>query len=241
MSSHGNYDNSANAPLWAVNSAIVKNYPSHSAPTAANVAYLYGNTTPDVYIAGDTIGLFMVDSAEAQVKEVTHQAPAHSGWVLKTTGSGGRSGRVTYETLVALAGVQSDNSSDDASFADASITISQPIAVGGPVSAASADTVTFSVLGTSVVPSSATLSYQWQVNNNSGGTWVNIDPGTNVSTGQPGQMSKTGANTATLILDPTGTSANNYVFRAVVTATNPGITGSTATAYSANARINITT
>jgi hypothetical protein len=63
-SNQGNYDNAANAPYWAVNSAIVKNYPSHAAPTAANVAYLYGNTTPSVYITDETIGLFMVDSTE---------------------------------------------------------------------------------------------------------------------------------------------------------------------------------
>jgi hypothetical protein len=242
MSSWGNYDNAANAPYWAVNSAIAHNGSSvmHAAPTAANVSYLYGNTTSGAYIAGETIGLFMVDSAEEQVKENAGVHPVHSGCTLKTTGSGGRAGRVTYETLVALASVQSDNNADDSSFADATITIVNPIAVGGPVSAASANTVTFSVVGTSAVPSSATLSYQWQVNNNSGGSWVDITPGTGVTGGQPGQMIKTGANTATLILDPTGTSANNYVFRAVVTATNPGITNSSAVAYSANARILIT-
>jgi len=38
----GNYDNAANAPYWAVNSAIVKASPAqlHARPTAANVAYL---------------------------------------------------------------------------------------------------------------------------------------------------------------------------------------------------------
>ena len=63
-SNQGNYDNAANAPYWAVNSAIVKNYPSHSAPDAANVAFLYGNTTPSVSLTDSTIGLFMVDSTE---------------------------------------------------------------------------------------------------------------------------------------------------------------------------------
>lgn len=64
-SNRGNYDNAANAPYWAVNSAIVKNYPSHSAPTSDNVAFLYANTTPSAYITNETIGLFMVDSTEA--------------------------------------------------------------------------------------------------------------------------------------------------------------------------------
>ena len=230
----GNYDNAANAPYWAVNSAIVKNYPSHSAPTAANVAYLYGNTSPDVYIAGETVGLFMVDAFEEQVKEKTSNHPAHTGWNLRIAGSGGRAGRVTWETLSTVASVSSDNNSDDAILPDALITItSQPAAVRGPVSAASANTVSFAV--SAAITAGATgapLSYQWQVNNNSGGSWVNIDPGTGVTTGQPGNMTKTGANTATLVLDPTGTTANNYVFRCVISNSDAG-----ATAISSNGRI----
>ena len=65
MSSWGNYDNAANAPYWAVNSTIAPDNPDAASPSAANVALLYGNTTPDVYITGETIGLFMVDSGEA--------------------------------------------------------------------------------------------------------------------------------------------------------------------------------
>jgi hypothetical protein len=64
MSSWGNNDNAANAPYWAVNSAIAGANPNRAAPTAANVALLYGNTTPDVYTTGETIGLFMVDANE---------------------------------------------------------------------------------------------------------------------------------------------------------------------------------
>ena len=237
MSSWGNYDNAANAPYWAVNSTIAPDNPNRARPTAANVALLYGNTSSDVYTTGETIGLFMVDSAEEQVQETQTNHPVHSGWNLKVTGSGGRANRVQWETLVALASVQSDSNTDDAVLPDAVITISQPIARNPiPVSAASANTVTFSVAGTTVVPASATLTYQWQVNSG-GATWVNIDAGTGVSTGQPGDMIKTGATTDTLVLDPTATTANNYVFRAVVTATNPGITNSSAVAYSSNAKI----
>jgi len=242
MSSWGNNDNAANAPYWAINSTLVSvdNQPVGTRPTAANVALLYGNTTPDVYTTNETIGLFMVDAAEEQVQEGQsgYSKPSHSGWNLKTTGSGGRAGRVHWETLVTLANVTTDANSDDATLPDAVITLVQPIARNPvPVSAASGNTVTFTVAGTTAIPSSATLTYQWQVNNNTGGTWVNIDAGTSVSTGQPSNMIKTGANTATLILDPTTTSANNYVFRAVVTATNPGITNSSAVAYSSNAQI----
>ena len=240
MSSWSNIDAAANAPYWAVNSTVAKNTPNHARPTAANVALLYGNTTADAYITDETVGLFMVDASEEQVQEAGAAKPPHSGWNLKTTGSGGRAGRVHWETLVSLANVTTDANSDDATLPDAVFTIVQPATLGGPVSAASANTVTFSVAGTSVIPSSAVLTYQWQVNNNAGGTWVNLPNGTGVTTGQPGNMTKTGANTATLILDPTGTTANNYVFRAQITATNPGISNSSNVTYSANARILIT-
>ena len=239
MSSWGNNDNAANAPYWAVNSAIAHQPDvnvKYARPTAANVALLYGNTTSDVYIAGETVGLFAVDANEEAVALASGGgAPAHTGWVLRTTGSGGRAGRVQQEVLVALANVIGDG--EDSVYQDAIITItSQPATVVGPVSAASANTVSLSVTAAITTGNTAApLTYQWQVNNNSGGTWVNIDPGTNVSTGQPGGTNKTGANTATLTLDPTDTTANNYVFRCVVSATGTG-----ATAISANGRILVT-
>lgn len=235
MSSWGKYDNSANAPLWAVNSAITKAAPSqvHAAPTRTNVGYLYGNTTPSAYITDETIGLFMVDANEENVQLTNGHPPAHTGWNLRTSGTGGRAGRVQWETLVALAQVGSDNDSDDAVLPDSIITITaQPASLIGPVTQATAQTATYSVTAAITSGAVVPLSYQWQVNNNTGGTWVNIDVGTGVTTGQPSNMTKTGANTATLVLDPTGTTANNYVFRCVVTATGTG-----ATATSANGRI----
>ena len=237
MSSWGNYDNAANAPYWAVNSTLVTvdNQPVGTRPTAANVALLYGNTTSDVYTTGETIGLFMIDQNEEDVLEANGNPAAHKGWNIKTTGSGGRAGRVQWETLIALAQVSSDNNSDDATLPDSLITISVQPATVQTVSAASANTLTYSVTAAVTAGASVPLSYQWQVNNNSGGTWVDIDPGTGVTTGQPGNMTKTGANTATLVVDPTGTTANNYVFRCKVFNTNAG-----ATTYSANGRILIT-
>jgi hypothetical protein len=239
MSSHGNYDNAANAPYWSVNSTIVnatnvKN--NNAAPTAANVALLYGNTTSDVYTTGETIGLFMVDQNELDVQESNGTPPAHMGWNLKTTGSGGRAGRVQWETLVALSEVKSDNNSDDASLPDSKITITSQPATAQTVSFSSGNTVTFAVTAAITSGASAPLSYQWQVNGNfNGSTWVNINPGTGVTTGEPGGVTKTGANTASLVLDPTANTANNYLFRCVVTATGTG-----ASATSANGRILIT-
>lgn len=64
MSSWGNNDNAANAPYWAVETVVSTNAPTASAPTAANVALLYGNTQFQAYTQGMTVGLFMVDSTE---------------------------------------------------------------------------------------------------------------------------------------------------------------------------------
>jgi len=239
MSSWGNYDNAANTPYWSAGAVNLRQ-------NLTNSTSLYLNTTQDAFrvdlpnggsrLADETLGLFMVDANEEAVQLTYGNPPAHTGWNLKKTGSGGRAGRVQWETLVALANVQSDNNSDDAVLPDSIITItSQPAAVVGPVSAASSDTVSLSVVAAITSGAVVPLSYQWQVNNNSGGTWVNMNAGNGITTGQPGNMTKTGANTATLILDPTGTTANNYVFRCIVTATGTG-----ATATSANARILIT-
>jgi hypothetical protein len=65
MSSWGNNDNATNAPYWAVSQASSQINQPTSAPTAANVAVLYGNTTASVYRTNQTVGLFMIDATEA--------------------------------------------------------------------------------------------------------------------------------------------------------------------------------
>ena len=90
MSSWTKADSAAGAPLWAATMLNV-------APSSANRTSLYQNTTANTFISGATNGLFNYSASETQSGKV-----AHSGWVLKTTGSGGRSGRVSYQTLVCL-------------------------------------------------------------------------------------------------------------------------------------------
>ena len=89
MSSHTKVDEAAGAPLWAVE-AIRK------AKTNANRTDLFNDATANNFISGVTIGLFNYKDSE------TTSAMAHAGWNLKTTGSGGRAGRIQYETLVCL-------------------------------------------------------------------------------------------------------------------------------------------
>jgi hypothetical protein len=67
-------------------------------PTGANLTLTPATTTPgEVHtIQGDTAtGYVLVSGAK-------NNGVTHAGWVLRTEGSGGRAGRVQYETLVAM-------------------------------------------------------------------------------------------------------------------------------------------
>ena len=90
MSSWTTASSAAGAPLWAATMLNV-------APSSANRTSLYENASAGTFISGATHGLFNYNASETQSGKV-----AHSGWVLKTTGSGGRAGRVQYTTLVCL-------------------------------------------------------------------------------------------------------------------------------------------
>jgi hypothetical protein len=225
MSSWGNNDNSANAPYWAVNSTIVnatnvKN--NYSAPTADNVALLYANTTADVYTVGETIGLFAVDTNEASVNGKTH-----SGWVLRTTGSGGRADRVQEEVLVAISSFNGDG--EDTTYQDAIITIStNPSA--NTVQFGSGRVASFTV-GASITTgnTAAPLTYQWQRSATLGGSYVNVANNT------PANTTYSGVTSATLAVTPTFTDANNNFYRVTVSATGTG-----ASATSTPVRLTVT-
>ena len=226
MSSWGNNDNAANAPYWAVNSTIMNATgveASAAAPTAANVALLYGNTTADVYTTGQTIGLFGVDAQESLV---THAQ--HTGWVLRTTGSGGRAGRTQHEVLVALSEMKGPDG-DGQQYPNVSITLTGPSGNTVVANTSNANSATFTVSPALVGNTSATLSYQWQVNSNTGSLgWTNVANSTPTNTGY------VGGTTATLLVYPKTAAANAYVFRAVVTAADQGVS-----ATSSNATITI--
>jgi len=81
---------------------------------------MYANTTADAFITGETIGVFGVDATEQSV--TANPKGGHAGWVLLTTGSGGRAGRKHVETLVAMGSMTGDGgaiANDDVTFADA--------------------------------------------------------------------------------------------------------------------------
>jgi hypothetical protein len=89
MSSWTAADSAAGSPLWACASAKI-------APSGANQTDLFEDANADNFITGITLGLFNYADGEVPA------GAGHAGWNLKFTGSGGRSGRVYYETLVAL-------------------------------------------------------------------------------------------------------------------------------------------
>jgi len=127
--------------------------------------------------------------------ETANQKATHAGWVLTSTGSGGRSGRVFNETLVAMGSMTGDNDTVDP---DPVITIGTQPPAASVTSPASA---TFTVVATAT--RGAALSYQWQVSPN-GAAWANI----------------TGKTAATLTVVSTDAEyvTGNY-FRVVVSAT----------------------
>tara|TARA_X000001036_G_scaffold161237_1_gene152894 strand:- start:60 stop:350 length:291 start_codon:yes stop_codon:yes gene_type:complete len=94
MSSHTNKDEAAGAPLWAT-AAIRKE------TSSANRTDLFNDANANGFITGITMGLFNYKDSEVAANKV-----AHAGWNLKTTGSGGRAGRVSHECLVALTNSQ---------------------------------------------------------------------------------------------------------------------------------------
>lgn len=83
--------------------------------TAIDITDARNDASPETHtITGETA------TAKAVLTEVGYtKGAAHTGWVLRTVGTGGRAGRVQYETLVAMGGDFSTDASDDATLPDA--------------------------------------------------------------------------------------------------------------------------
>lgn len=156
-------------PLWgksdaASNSTIFAPTSVKLAPNSANRDNLFDNATADAFISGVTVGQFGVDSNEIAV----NPGVAHTGWVLRTEGSGGRAGRVMTEVLVA-GGISSD-ASDDSTLADARIAIATNPA-NTSANSSNNETATFSV-SVSKVPAGATPTYLWYYSTNGGSSYA---------------------------------------------------------------------
>jgi hypothetical protein len=132
--------------------------------------------------------------------ETANQKATHAGWVLSSTGSGGRSGRVFNETLVAMGSMTGDNDTVDP---DPVITIgTQPIAV----SVAGGENLVFTVAATAT--RGAVLGYQWQVSTDSGSTFTNITGATSSTlTVEEGDAEYVALNEFRVIVSAVGASA----------------------------------
>ena len=83
-------------------------------PNGATIDLTKGLTETGHSLTGETA------TAVAELTEVGYtKGAAHTGWVMRTVGTGGRAGRVQYETLVAFGGNFSNDASDDAILPDA--------------------------------------------------------------------------------------------------------------------------
>ena len=185
MSQWKNVDNANSAPVTAV--AAFKKPASQ-----ANRDAFFGNTTADAIKTGLKVGIFGADTAETTAES----AITHAGWVVRKEGTGGRAGRVQYETLVAMGSMTAD--AEDVVLPDIKIFFkSQPAnqAVVG------ANAASFAVT-TDSTPTGAAVTYQWQANTGAG--FTNL---TNAGV-------YTGVTTATLAISA-GTGLNGVQYRAV--------------------------
>ncbi len=205
-----NTDNPANSVLWAAQKVKLT-------PNTANRDALYGNTTADATIPGQTVGMFAVDTNEVTAT----QGIPHTGWVLRTTGSGGRAGRVQHEVLVA-GGITTSNTSDDAVFPQYSLSfLTQPAANSGSLS--NNIIVTFSGSAVSAPPGAA-ITYLWQYSSNAGNAWA--------TTAAVGGFSN---QTTTVLSVNANTVANNVLVRLVASAN-----GGAVNAVSSSAKLTVT-
>lgn len=161
MALWGNVDNAANSVLSAAAQVNLT-------PNTDNQTLLFGNTTVGAFVANATIGQFGFDTAEQQAVSGDSglSGPAHAGWVLRTEGTGGRAGRVFYETLVAMGSMSGDD--EDVIAPDYRIRItSQPSNATG--NSTNLDIVTFSVAA-ATTPAGGTPTYLWQYTTDPGNT-----------------------------------------------------------------------
>lgn len=196
MAQWGQVDNAANSVVWTP--AMVR-----QPVTDANKTALYNNVATGAFISGQNTGTFGVSAGEQAAARAAGKARgAHAGWQFRREGTGGRAGRVTYETLVAMKSISGDGS-DDTYFEDYTIQIlAQPESSNTNVNAA----ISFTVSAVSV-PAGATLVYTWE-RAQGNGVFLPV--------ASAGLFS--GANSATLSVSNNAT-LNANTFRVIVQAT----------------------
>ena len=217
-----NQDNASNSVIWATNQYNL-------GITTANQSMLYDNTTPSGIISGKTVGIFATDSNEmAAIAVGGTEHPAHTGWSVRTVGTGGRAGRVHHETLVALSsiiGVSNNQIIPGAKI----VILSQPANSNVNVNAAITFTVSTQILGGQPIQSGValplvpgapniTVTYLWQIDQGNG-AWINV--------AQTGVF--TGNTTPTLSISNNAT-LNGNTLRVIISGSNGALTVTSANA-----------
>jgi len=171
----GKQDNLANAPLQ-----IVHNQTNTSKNDTANTNIrLFANSNA-------TVGVFGVSAMEMQAARSGNTSrPAHAGWVLRKEGTGGRAGRVTYETLVAGGDITGDY--ENVAFPNYNIVIVQQPTFSANGAPAGTPT-NISIIAHSV-PEGQPLIYHWQVSYG-GGAFANV-PNTGIYASANGNTTST--------------------------------------------------
>lgn len=155
MALWGNIDNAANSTIYAAAQVNLT-------PNTVNQTNLFNNTTSDLFVTGATIGQFGIDTDEQQQStQSSTERPTHAGWQLRTEGSGGRAGRVFYETLVAMGSMSGD--AGNTILPQQAIVISvQP--TGQTANSTLTSNHAFFSVTASLVPSGGSITYAWQAN-----------------------------------------------------------------------------
>jgi hypothetical protein len=102
-------------PLWSstdANTSAPKYAVAGGLGVSANGFTLYANTTSGEFVDNLTVGVFGVDTTEIALESNKANKPAHSGWILRTEGTGGRAGRIQTEVLVAMGSMTGDGGAD---------------------------------------------------------------------------------------------------------------------------------
>jgi len=164
MSQWGNTDDAANSVIWAAAQV-------NKTANTDNRTALFGNTTADAFITGVTTGQFGVSEGETiAAREGAAVKTAHSGWVLRTVGSGGRAGRIQNEVLVAINTITGD-ASDDAVLPDFKVRVTTNPANNQNSPGGTNDVLTFTAAG-ATRPAGGTIGFLWYYSTDGGTTFA---------------------------------------------------------------------
>ena len=104
MALWGSKDQANNSPIY-----VAQQVNAPGGVTTTNRDNLYNNVVTSAWVTNANVGVFGVSTEEIANTTGEGHAVSHTGWHLRTEGTGGRAGRVHYETLVAMKSITIEN------------------------------------------------------------------------------------------------------------------------------------